>query len=88
MHNKSQVVQIFTHFEALVDMQFNSKITQLQSDGGTYFKSMEPYLFLVELLEEFHVPTTLHKKVMERKKRHVVKTGFSLMVKGGFPLQY
>lgn len=25
MHNKSQVVQIFTHFEALVDMQFNSK---------------------------------------------------------------
>lgn len=76
MHNKSQVVQIFTHFEALVDMQFNSKITQLQSDGGTYFKSMEPYLFLVELLEEFYVPTTLHKRLWRGKRDMLLKQGF------------
>lgn len=45
MHNKSQVAHIFLHFESYVARQFNTKIYQLQSDGGTKLKGLKIHLF-------------------------------------------
>lgn len=45
LHDKVQVAQIFLHFEALIERQFNRKIQQLQSNARAGFKTLEPYLF-------------------------------------------
>lgn len=45
VHKKSQVAQIFLHFEALVERKFNKKIQQLQFDGGIEFKTLQLHLF-------------------------------------------
>ncbi|KAG7552793.1 Integrase catalytic core [Arabidopsis thaliana x Arabidopsis arenosa] len=89
MKNKSQVAQIFPLFQALVENRFESKITTLYSDNGGEFIGLRQYLSskgISHLTTPPHTPE--HNGIAERKHRHIVETGLTLLHHAGIPQSY
>ena len=77
---KSQVRDVFTAFKALVESKFNLKIGTLYSDNGGEYMALKSFLSaagISHLTSPPHTPE--HNGVSERKHRHVVETGLSLL---------
>jgi transposase InsO family protein len=69
-------------FKSLVENQFGTKIKQLQSDGGGEYTSLQFKYFLTQHGIEFQKTgpyTSLQNDIAERKLRHILKTGLTLL---------
>lgn len=89
LKHKSEVFQIFQQFKTNVELQCNHKIKALQTDWGGEYRS------LVHFFKKFgidHRVSCLHTSqqngVVERKHRHIVDTGLSLLANAHMPLAY
>ncbi|KAG7587359.1 GAG-pre-integrase domain [Arabidopsis thaliana x Arabidopsis arenosa] len=86
---KSQVRETFKAFKALVENFFSSKIGTLYSDNGGEFVALRTLLSeagISHLTTPPHTPE--HNGVSERKHRHVVETGLTLLTHAGMPKSY
>lgn len=91
LHIKSDVFISFKKFKALVENQFSSRIKTLQSDGGGEFTSLQFTSFLEThgIFHRISCPYTSQQNgLAERKHRHVVEMGLSLIAQSGLPQNY
>src|SRR5690606_36070709 len=80
LKKKSQVLETFTLFKAIVEKHFAMPIRNLYSDNGGEFTMMRQFL-ASNSISHFTSPphTPEHDGVAERKHWHVVETGLTLL---------
>lgn len=86
---KSDVKDIFQTFKPLAETKFNTKICNLYSDNGGEFIALHSFLAshgISHLTTPPHTPE--HNGLSERKHRHIVETGLSLLSSAKMPLTY
>ena len=86
---KSQVKETFTAFKPLVENQFSTKIGTLYSDNSGKFIALRQLLTeagISHLTSPPHTPE--HNGVSERKHRHIVETGLTLLTHAHMPKTY
>ena len=86
---KSDVKEIFIKFKPLVETKFQTKIQTLYSDNGGDYLDLRQFLSthgITHLTTPPHTPE--HNGLSERKHRHVVETGLSLLCSANMPLPY
>ncbi|CAL2238106.1 unnamed protein product [Prunus armeniaca] len=89
LKKKSDVFSTFTTFKALVENYFKTKIITLFTDGGGEFVKLKNFLSsagISHLITPPHTPQ--HNGVAERRHRHVVETGLTLLHQASLPLSY
>ncbi|CAA7031737.1 unnamed protein product [Microthlaspi erraticum] len=90
LKNKSEFCSVFIAFQKLVENQFESKIKVFQSDGGGEFISNKFKSHLVSCgIRHLSCPYTPQQNgIAERKHRHFVELGLSMLFHSEVPLIY
>jgi hypothetical protein len=79
---KSEVFQKFHEFQNLVERQFDRKILAMQTDWGGEYQKLNSLFFQVGIIHHVSCPHAHQQSgVIERKHRHIVEVGLSLLVK-------
>ena len=89
LKQKSQVRETFIAFKALVEVHFASKIRNLFSDNGGEFVALRSFLSehgISHFTSPPHTPE--HNGIAERKHRHIVETGLTLLHQASLPTKY
>ena len=89
LKQKSHVASIFPVFRVLVENRFKTKLTTLFSDNGGEYIGLRSYLAshgISHLTSPPHTPE--HNGIAERKHRHIVETGLSLLSHARIPIEY
>ncbi|XP_010507459.1 PREDICTED: uncharacterized protein LOC104784086 [Camelina sativa] len=86
---KSDVRATFQAFKALVENRFSTKISTLYSDNGGEFIALRSFLSSAGISHLTSPPHTAeHNGISERKHRHVVETGLTLLTHAVMPKTY
>jgi hypothetical protein len=86
---KSDVCAIFLHFKQLVETYFGTKIISVQSDNGGEFRPLQTSLTAMGVSYRLSCPHTHHQmESVERKHRHIVETGLSLLAIASVPFTF
>ncbi|KZV44983.1 hypothetical protein F511_32729 [Dorcoceras hygrometricum] len=86
---KFEVPRIFETFKSLVELQFNKRIKNLQTDWGGEFRSLTSFLQEHGIQHRVTCPHTSEQNgVVERKHRHVVEIGLTLLAHASMPLRF
>lgn len=91
LKRKSDLFQCFVRFQKEVENQFDRKIKVFQSDGGGEFTStnLKTHLEMCGIIHQLSCPHTPQQNgVVERKHRHIVETGLSLLFHSNVPMRY
>lgn len=89
LKNKSDVAKVFIQFKKMVELQFNHKIKMVQSDGGGEYTALKSFFNDNGIVHRISCPYTQEQNgVAERKHRHVVDMGLSLLHQASLPSQY
>lgn len=89
LQRKSDTHDVFIRFKALVEKYFNCVIKTLYSDNGGEYQALSSFLTIncvSHLTSPPHTPE--HNGYSERRHRHIVKTGLSLLSHASLPLSY
>ncbi|KAK2378919.1 WD40 repeat-containing protein HOS15 [Trifolium repens] len=86
---KSEAFPKFVEFKNMVELQFNTKIKMVQTDGGGEFRPFTKFLTNLGVIHRLTCPHTHHQNgIVERKHRHLVETGLTLLSQAQIPLKY
>lgn len=89
LYAKSDVSQIFLNFVTFVRNTFSKNIIAVQSDWGGEFR---PFHAILQKLGISHRISCSYSHVqngsIERRHRHIVETGLSLLAQSSAPLKY
>lgn len=86
---KSEAISAFHQFKASSELQLNAKIKALQTDWGGEFRVFPNFLKDFGIHHRLICPHTHHQNgVVERKHRHIVDLGLSLLAHASIPLTY
>ncbi|KAK2373624.1 putative mitochondrial protein [Trifolium repens] len=89
LKKKSDTYNTFIQFQSMVELQFNCKIKSVQTDGGGEFKPLTQHLNKLGVTHRLTCPHTHHQNgLVERKHRHLVETGLTLLSKANLPMKY
>ncbi|AAD21687.1 Strong similarity to gi/3600044 T12H20.12 protease homolog from Arabidopsis thaliana BAC gb/AF080119 and is a member of the reverse transcriptase family PF/00078 [Arabidopsis thaliana] len=91
LHNKSEFLSVFISFQKLVENQLNTKIKVFQSDGGGEFVSNKLKTHLSEhgIHHRISCPYTPQQNgLAERKHRHLVELGLSMLFHSHTPQKF
>jgi hypothetical protein len=82
--------QKFQDFQTLVERQFNRKILAVQTDwGGGEYQKLNPFFTKLDIAHHVSCPHTHQQNgSAERKHRHIVETGLSLLSHTSMPLKF
>ncbi|KAG8498333.1 hypothetical protein CXB51_007179 [Gossypium anomalum] len=84
-----QALECFLQFQKLVFTQFGKHIKKFQSDWGGEFRAFASVLASQGILHRLSCPHTSEQNgVAERKHRHVVETGLTLLAQANLPMVY
>lgn len=89
LKKKSEVFAVFVKFQRMVETQFSKKIKVFQCDGGGEFSKAEfiNHLENSGIVRHISCPNTPEQNgVAERKHRHIVETGLTLLFHAKLPL--
>ncbi|RVX04505.1 Retrovirus-related Pol polyprotein from transposon RE1 [Vitis vinifera] len=89
LKRKSDTHDVFVRFKALVEKFFNRPIITLYSDNGGEYQALSSFLTIngvSHLTSPPHTPE--HNGYSERRHRHIVETGLSLLTHASMPLSY
>jgi hypothetical protein len=89
--NKSDVYQSFVKFKLLAENLFSTKIQKFQSDNGGEYSSILFKQFLAQhgILHRLTCPhTSQQNDIDERKHRHVMEMGLTLLAQSGLSTKY
>ncbi|KAH9769651.1 retrovirus-related pol polyprotein from transposon RE1 [Citrus sinensis] len=86
---KSEALATFKHFKTLVEKQFDHPLKSLQSDWGGEYRNFVHFLQEEGIEFRHSCPHTHHQNgVVERKHRHIVETGLTLLAQAKMPLSF
>ena len=86
---KSEALTAFVHFKAMVENQFDRKIKILQSDWGGEYRVFQKQLNDAGIIFRHSCPyTSAQNGRVERKHRHIVECGLSLLAQASMPLKF
>ncbi|KAL3634075.1 hypothetical protein CASFOL_021129 [Castilleja foliolosa] len=89
LKQKSEVSSTFRHLYNQVETQFHMKIKGVQSDGGTEYKPLTEFFKDKGIIHKISCPYTPQQNgCAERKHRHVVEMGLSLLAQSNMPLKF
>jgi len=89
LETKSEVCATFLWFKQLVETYFNTKIISVQSDNGGEFRPLQTSLTSMGISYCLSCPHTHHQMgIVERKHRHIVEIGLSLLATANVPLSF
>ena len=89
LKKKSDTLDIFIRFRALVENFFKREIIQVFSDNGGEYVKLHHYLTsngISHLTSPPHTPE--HNGFAERRHRHIVETGLALLSHANLPLTF
>lgn len=89
LKQKSDVESIFINLQNYIKNQFATTIKHLYTDNGGEFLKLRPFLAkhgITSLTTPPHTPQ--HNGVSERRHRHLVETGLTLLHHSKLPLSY
>ncbi|KAG8478760.1 hypothetical protein CXB51_028634 [Gossypium anomalum] len=86
--HKSQAVECFGQFQKMVFTQFGKCIKKFQSDWGGEFLAFSSVFASQGILHRVSCPHTSEQNgVAERKHRHIVETGLTLLAQANLPMK-
>jgi hypothetical protein len=86
---KSDVCATFLRFKQLVETYCDTKIMSVQSDNGDEFRPLQTSLTAMRVFYRLSCPHTHHQMgSVERKHRHIVETGLTLLVTSTVPFTF
>jgi transposase InsO family protein len=89
LKQKSEVEQVFLHFQNHVERMLNTKIKCVQSDWGGEFQRLHAYFNQTGITHHISCPHTHQQNgIIERKHRHIVDTGLTLLAQSNMPLRF
>lgn len=89
LKQKSEVLSVFVQFKKLVEKYFGLSIKSFQSDWGGEFQKFQPYLRDNGITHRISCPHTPEQNgCAERKHRHIVELGRSLLHNASVPFSY
>lgn len=89
LKRKSDSFAAFLHFVTVVQTQFNNNIRSLQSDNGGEYVRIHQECHRLGITSRYSCPyTSAQNGMAERKHRHVVETGLTLLAHASMPLTY
>jgi IS30 family transposase len=86
---KSEVFQKFVEFQNLVEHLFDQKIIMVQRDRGGEYQRLHGFFSKIEIHHHVSCPHA-HQQygTVERKHRHIVEVGLSLLAHASIPLKF
>lgn len=89
LKSKAEALSIFKQFKTLVELQLGHPIKAVQSDWGGEFRPFSKFLTELGIVHRVICPHTHHQNgVVERKHRHIVDLGLTLLSQASLPLTY
>jgi len=89
LKQKSETMHAFTQFKAMVENQFNTKIKVIQCDGGGEYKPVQRMALESGTIFRMSCPYTSQQNGRaERKHRHIVELGLTLLAQAKMPRHY
>ncbi|KAJ9561084.1 hypothetical protein OSB04_006244 [Centaurea solstitialis] len=86
---KSEVFQIFKNFMIMVERQFNTKLKHVQTDCGGEFRNLSSFFQSLGIIHRLSCPHTSEQNgIVERRHRHVVETGLTLLAHSHVPHRF
>jgi hypothetical protein len=89
LKSKSDAFPIFQQFRSMVELQFGFPLKAVQTDWGGEFRPFTKNLTDLGVSHRLICPHTHHQNgVVERKHRHIVELGLTLLSHASLPLPY
>ncbi|KAL5540169.1 hypothetical protein UlMin_007250 [Ulmus minor] len=89
LKRKSEALDCFIYFKTQVENQLNTKIKIFQNDWGGEFRSFSNFLDKYGIIHRVSCPHTSQQNgIVERKHRHVVELGLTLLAQFSVPKPY
>ena len=83
---KSDVLQVFIHFQKRIEINLNHKIVISQSDWGGEFQALTKHLKEQGISRRISCPhTPAQNGTVERKHHHIIETALSLLHQSSLP---
>ena len=89
LQNRSEVPSVFIQFKTMVELQLNTKIKALQTDGAKEYLALTKYLADHGIQHCISCPHTHEQNgAPERKHRHLTETGLTLLAASSLPSKF
>lgn len=89
LKSKAEALGVFKQFKSLVELQLGFSIKAVQTDWGGEFRPFNKFLTDLGIVHRVICPHTHHQNgVVERKHRHIVDLGLTLLSQASLPLTY
>ena len=89
LKHKSEVFQVFKDFQNLVKRYFDRKIIAMQTDWGGEYEKLNSFFNKIGISHHVSCPHAHQQNgSAERKHRHIVEVGFSLLAHASMPLKF
>ncbi|KAD3069268.1 hypothetical protein E3N88_37148 [Mikania micrantha] len=86
---KSDVYETFKRFLVMVERQFNTKLKTVQTDWGGEFRNLSRFFTSLGIIHRLSCPHTSEQNgFVERRHRHVVETGLTLLAHSNVPKRF
>jgi histone deacetylase 1/2 len=86
---KSEVFAKFTEFQQLVERHFNRKFVSIQTDWGGEYERLNSFFKNIGISHLVSCPHAHQQNgAAERKHRHIVEVGLSLLAHASMPLKF
>lgn len=86
---KSDVFSVFHDFQKHVERQFDRKILAVQTDLGEEYEKLNPFFQKIGIAHLVSCPHAHQQNgAAERKHRHIVEVGLSLLAVASMPLKF
>lgn len=87
LRNKTKTLSIVLQFIKYVENQTGHKLKTIQTDGGSKFKPLKSYFHDKGIDHKVICPHTSDQNgLIERRHRHIVETGLTLLAQASMPL--
>lgn len=89
LKHKSEVFQVFLQFQRHVERLLNHKILFVQTDWGGEYHKLNVFFQNIGIAHRVSCPHTHQRNgIAERKHRHIVETGLTLLTHASVPFRF
>ncbi|KAK9077447.1 hypothetical protein SSX86_005784 [Deinandra increscens subsp. villosa] len=89
LKTKSDVFTTFQQFIKMAERQFQTKLKSVQTDWGGEFRNLSPFFLNLGIRHRLSCPHTSEQNgIVERRHRHVVETGLTLLAQSHVPRRF
>ncbi|KAJ0477852.1 putative RNA-directed DNA polymerase [Helianthus annuus] len=89
LKQKSDVFTTFKQFHSMAERQFKTHLKAFQTDWGGEFRNLSSFFKTLGIIHRLSCPHTSEQNgFVERRRRHVVETGLTLLAQSGVPMRF